>query len=50
MRVVSNTSPILNLAIIDHLYLLHEQMGEVVEEKAGFFVGKELRRQIEGRR
>jgi len=30
MRVVSNTSPILNLAIVDHLDLLHEQMGEVI--------------------
>lgn len=29
MRVVSNTSPILNLAIIDQLHLLREQMGEI---------------------
>lgn len=30
MLVVSNTSPILNLAIIDRLALLHEQFGEVI--------------------
>jgi uncharacterized protein len=29
MPVVSNTSPILNLAIIDELELMHEQFGEV---------------------
>ncbi len=29
MREVSNTSPILNLAIVDHLHLLREQMSEV---------------------
>ncbi len=29
MPVVSNTSPVLNLAIIDHLSLLHEQFGEI---------------------
>ena len=30
MRVVSNTSPILNLAIVDRLHLLREQLGEVL--------------------
>ena len=29
MPVVSNTSPVLNLAIIGQLSLLHEQLGEV---------------------
>lgn len=29
MLVVSNTSPLLNLAIIGHLSLLHQQFGEV---------------------
>lgn len=29
MPVVSNTSPVLNLAIIDQLSLLHEQFGEI---------------------
>jgi hypothetical protein len=29
MPVVSNTSPVLNLAIIDHLSLLNEQFGEI---------------------
>lgn len=29
MAVVSNTSPVLNLAIIDRLYLIQEQFGEV---------------------
>jgi predicted nucleic acid-binding protein len=43
MRVVSNTSPILNLAIVGYLHLLHEQ-------KAGFYVGWELRRMIEANR
>jgi predicted nucleic acid-binding protein len=45
MRVVSNTSSILNLAIIDQLHLLREQMGKM-EEKAGFFIGAELRRRV----
>lgn len=30
MLVVSNTSPIMNLAIVDQLYLLQKQFGEVV--------------------
>ena len=30
MLVVSNTSPLLNLAIIDHLSLLRQQVGNVV--------------------
>ncbi|MBF2051555.1 MAG: DUF3368 domain-containing protein [Elainella sp. C42_A2020_010] len=30
MPVVSNTSPILNLAIVDQLELLHRQFGEIV--------------------
>ena len=29
MPVVSNTSPLLNLAIIGHLSLIHEQFGEI---------------------
>lgn len=29
MLVVSNTSPLLNLAIIDHLFLLPEQFGQI---------------------
>jgi len=34
MPVVSNTSPILNLAIIGKLSLLHEQLGEILIPKA----------------
>ena len=34
MPVVSNTSPVLNLAIIKHLSLMHEQFGEVVIPRA----------------
>jgi hypothetical protein len=30
MLVVSNTSPILNLAIVDQLELLHQQFGEIL--------------------
>lgn len=30
MPIVSNTSPILNLAIINHLHLLPRQFGEVL--------------------
>lgn len=30
MLVVSNTSPILNLAIVDQLALLHQQFGEIL--------------------
>jgi len=30
MPVVSNTSPILNLAIVDQLNLLHRQFGEIL--------------------
>ena len=30
MPVISNTSPILNLAIVDHLFLLKQQFGEVL--------------------
>jgi predicted nucleic acid-binding protein len=29
MPVISNTSPLLNLAIIDHLFLLPEQFGQI---------------------
>jgi hypothetical protein len=29
MPVISNTSPLLNLAIIDHLFLLPQQFGEI---------------------
>ena len=30
MPVVSDTTPILNLSIVEHLYLLQEKFGEVV--------------------
>jgi predicted nucleic acid-binding protein len=40
MPVVSNTSPVLNLAIIDQLVLLREQFGEIWVPPA---VLKELR-------
>ena len=30
MPVVSNTSPVLNLAIVDHLSLMFEQFGEIL--------------------
>jgi predicted nucleic acid-binding protein len=40
MPIVSNTSPILNLALTGHLSLLHEQFGEVAIPAA---VGDELR-------
>ncbi len=30
MPVVSNTSPLLNLAVIDHLHLLRQQFGEIL--------------------
>jgi hypothetical protein len=30
MPVVSNTSPILNLAIVDRLELLHRQFSEII--------------------
>lgn len=29
MPVISNTSPLLNLAIIDHLFLLPQQFGQI---------------------
>lgn len=41
MRVVSNTSPLSNLAIIDRLELLHEQFGRVLVPLA---VQQELKR------
>jgi uncharacterized protein len=34
MPVVSNTSPILNLAIINQLVLLHQQFGEILVPNA----------------
>jgi len=34
MPVVSNTSPLLNLAIIDHLFLLPQQFGQVLIPQA----------------
>ena len=34
MLVVSNTSPLLNLAIIDHLFLLPQQLGQVLIPQA----------------
>jgi predicted nucleic acid-binding protein len=54
MLVVSNTSPILNLAIIHRLELLRQQFGEVLippavketmarlRQEAGFFISDEL--------
>ena len=30
MPIISNTSPLLNLAIIDHLHLLHQQFGQIL--------------------
>ncbi len=36
MPVVSNTSPILNLAIVDRLSLLHQQFGEILIPNAVF--------------
>ncbi|MGP1385918.1 MAG: hypothetical protein ACTS2F_20330 [Thainema sp.] len=29
MPVISNTSPLLNLAIVDHLFLLPQQFGQI---------------------
>ncbi len=40
MPVVSNTSPVLNLAIVGHLFLLRQQFGEVLIPEA---VERELR-------
>ncbi|OBQ45499.1 MAG: nucleic acid-binding protein, partial [Aphanizomenon flos-aquae WA102] len=34
MPVISNTSPLLNLAIIDQLDLLRQQFGEILIPKA----------------
>ncbi len=34
MPVVSNTSPILNLAIVNQLILLHQQFGEILVPNA----------------
>jgi predicted nucleic acid-binding protein len=34
MPVISNTSPLLNLAIIDHLFLLPQQFGQVLIPQA----------------
>jgi hypothetical protein len=34
MPVVSNTSPLLNLAIINHLFLLPQQFGQVLIPQA----------------
>ena len=34
MPVVSNTSPLLNLAIVDHLSLMYEQFGEILIPQA----------------
>jgi len=36
MPVVSNTSPLLNLAIVDHLSLMYEQFGEILIPQAVF--------------
>ena len=40
MPVVSNTSPLLNLAIINHLALMKQQFGEIIIPEGVF---KELR-------
>ena len=34
MPVISNTSPLLNLAIIDHLFLLPQQFGQILIPEA----------------
>jgi len=36
MLIVSNTSPVLNLAIVDHLSLMYEQFGEILIPQAVF--------------
>ena len=36
MPIVSNTSPVLNLAIVDHLSLMYEQFGEILIPQAVF--------------
>ena len=36
MPIVSNTSPVLNLAIVDHLSLMHEQFGKILIPQAVF--------------
>jgi len=36
MPIVSDTSPLLNLAIVDHLSLMHEQFGEILIPQAVF--------------
>ena len=38
MPIVSNTSPLLNLAIVDHLSLMHEQFGEILIPQAVFIL------------
>jgi len=35
MSVISNTSPLLNLAIVDHLFLLPQQFGQIIIPEAG---------------
>lgn len=34
MPVISNTSPLLNLAIVDHLFLLPQQFGQIIIPEA----------------
>jgi predicted nucleic acid-binding protein len=51
MRVVSNTSPLSNLAIIGHLGLVREQLGIVlipptVRTEARFFVNPALEKAL----
>lgn len=36
MPIVSNTSPVLNLAIVNHLSLMYEQFGEILIPQAVF--------------
>jgi uncharacterized protein len=36
MPVISNTSPLLNLAIIEHLFLLPQQFGQIYIPAAVF--------------
>lgn len=46
MPIVSNTSPVLNLAIVNHLSLMYEQFGEILIPQAvfeaGFYIASEL--------
>lgn len=47
MLVISNTSPLLNLAIIDHLHLIEQQFGEIIIPK-GVFVELRISENLKG--